>query len=107
MWTYEELKQKIDDIRNAETPEDAGALILALENEIAKVDDDKQALEARIKELETDVVSRDERIKNLLKRNEDLRYSLGEQYKREEVKDEEIKEDRYKVTGLEDLDEII
>lgn len=106
-FSYEIIKQRIEEIKNAETPEDAGALILAFENDLSKIEDDKNILEARVKELETDVVTRDERIKNLLKRNDELRYSLSEQYKKEEKKDEELDRDRYEIDGLSGLDEVL
>ena len=61
---------------------------------------------AKIKELESDNFAKDERIKNLLKRNEELRFSLGAQYDREKEEPEEEKEEE-EIFSLKEIAKII
>lgn len=105
--TYEELIQRIDEIRNPDiNPEDAGMKILELKNDLAKGEDEILNLSAKIKELESDNFAKDERIKNLLKRNEELRFSLGAQYDREKKEPEEEKEEE-EILPLKEIAKII
>lgn len=105
--TYEELIQRIDEIRNPDiNPEDAGMKILELKNDLAKGEDEILNLSAKIKELESDNFAKDERIKNLLKRNEELRFSLGAQYDREKEEEKEEKEEE-EIVPLKEIAKII
>ena len=52
-FTYKEIKERIEEIKNEERPEDAGAKILALESELMADSEEKEDLKARIKELES------------------------------------------------------
>lgn len=106
MFTYEELKTRIDEIRNAELPEDSGALIIALQNDLSAYDDELAEAHARIDELERDVVARDGRIENLKRRNEELRYQLGEQISKPEVK-EEIEEEKENIFETKDYKTLV
>lgn len=109
--TYDELKKRFEEIQTAENPEDAGALILSLQSDLARTDDENAELKDKIKELESDIVAKKERIDNLMKRNEELRFSLGRQYeesnKDEKAEAEEIDRDKYEIANLNELKDIL
>lgn len=109
--TYEELKKRFDEIQAAENPEDAGALILSLQSDLNRVDEENFELKEKVKDLEADIVAKKERIDNLMRRNEDLRFSLGEQYEKsnkdEKAEAEEIDRDKYEIANLNELKTIL
>ena len=109
--TYEELKARYEEIQNAENPEDAGALILSLQSDLNSIEEENYSLKEKIKDLESDIVAKKERIDNLMKRNEELRFSLGKQYEEsqsdEKAEAEEIDRDKYEIANLNELKEIL
>lgn len=109
--TYEDLKKRYEEIQNAENPEDAGALILSLQSDLNSIEEENYSLKEKIKELESDIVAKKERIDNLMKRNEELRFSLGKQYEEsqsdEKAEAEEIDRDKYEIANLNELKDIL
>lgn len=109
--TYEELRTRYEEIQNAENPEDAGALILSLQSDLNSVDEENYSLKEKIKDLESDIVAKKERIDNLMKRNEELRFSLGKQYEESQSNKkpeaEEIDRDKYEIANLNELKDIL
>lgn len=95
MIDYETIVERVKDITNEENNiEDRVAKTLAFQNELAEGQRELDELHARVDELTEDCKLKDARIDNLLKRNEELRFAVGEQYKNrvEETTEEIIEE---------------
>lgn len=95
---YDELKEHFTKILSDETePEDVYSEVIFVSNELAKYEDEKEELMNKIKELESDISIKDNRIANLRARNEELAETQIATFK--DVK-EEVEKEKKEIDGV-------